>query len=249
MLKRGIVVFVGTLIGTLILSATAWADYAERFKDAQDLHQTGQYTEALEAYETLFIETGEEGTWVGPRASFLLEAWHELAEHYSPALDTLVYHQRRLLGKAGSDDFEMSDFSDLRAINRTLGEEEKTLEVFLQAHRDQPERAENFYFFTGALLIDAGEYEVYLHYNPDPAFAFEGARYSRESSLSGIRQGDLDPDHRGFVDSQFEIKLESLIAALSFTEREEELAEVMRRAEAYYGEDEVADVHRRAINR
>lgn len=249
MLKRGIVVFIGTLIGTLSLSASVWADYRERFRDAQDLHQVGQYTEALEAYETLFIETGEEGRWVGPRSSYLLAAWRELGEHYSPALVALIDHQQRLLEKAGSDDFETSDFSDLYSINRVLEENEKTLAVFLQAHQNQPKRAKSFYFYTGTLLIDAGEYEVYLHYNQDPIYALENARNHREHILSNIRQGKFQPDHREGADRRFETTLESLIGALSFTERKEELAEVMKRAEAYYGEDEVAAIHRRAINR
>lgn len=246
MLKRGILVWI---VVTLILSGPAWADNSERLNEARALVEAGEYQQAHEAYETLYVDSADDKRFDAVRSSYLLSEWRGLAEHYPPALTALKKHQQRLLDKAGSDDFETSDFGDLRAINRALEEDDKTLEVFLQAHRDQPDKARWFYFYTGELLIDAGEYEVYLHYNPDPVFAFEKVRHNRERELSSIRLETQPSNHRRYADESFETAVTALLSALVYTERKDELAEVRRRAEAYYGEEEAEALYRGAINR
>lgn len=216
-----------------------YEEFSERFNQVRELVAQEKYAQASSAFEQLYEQSASVDRAHGVRNSFLVGAWHELGQEYAPALEALKVKRQELLELALSDSLTFETFSDLSSINRVLGDDSLTLDVFKQVHNKHPEQAEQLYFAAADLLIQHGEYDLLMHYNPDPIFSFESARYSREGSLSSVREGVLEEGHKRRADQRFERTLTALLLALEQSGRGKELAEVRRRAETYYGREQV----------
>ena len=103
-------------------------DPMARMDLARQLSARGQYEEALEHYLWCFDDGRRVPAFAGVRLSFLLNDIQQLGANYPPALEAL--RERR-------NEAEASDFSadplramDAAALNRVLGEEPRSLELF-----------------------------------------------------------------------------------------------------------------------
>jgi len=106
-------------------------DPEARMDYGRALAQRGLSKEALDEYLWCFDKGAEaDPAFVGVRASYLLEDIVALGRQYPPALDALRQRRdaaERLLLK-GTEDW--STVADFGALNRELGEEQRTLAVF-----------------------------------------------------------------------------------------------------------------------
>lgn len=102
-----------------------------RLERARELARSGNAAEALKEYEWLFdVGMVRVASFTGVRTSFVLSEMKALGDSYPPALEALRTRrdeaEQRLRANAG--DFQAA--STFAAINRTLGETDKTLSVY-----------------------------------------------------------------------------------------------------------------------
>jgi RNA polymerase sigma factor (sigma-70 family) len=102
-----------------------------RYKNAQDLARSGQYAEALKEFLWCY-DTGmrQIASFGGVRSSYLLNQLFDLGKKHPPALAAL--HERRAtaeqrMKESANDHDALMDYANL---NRTLGENHKTLALF-----------------------------------------------------------------------------------------------------------------------
>jgi len=106
--------------------------------------------------------------YYGVRLSFALGYWKDLAEVYPPALEALQDVKRHseaalLRGESGRDLFH-----DVQSINRELGRERDTYELFLTLKRNQPESAKKCADLAIDAIVAARDYKLASEHLPHP---------------------------------------------------------------------------------
>lgn len=126
---------------------------------ARDDAEHGRYEEALE--KTLWNWDNAvtiQPSWSAVRRSFLLSSWLELGEAYPPALDKLRSVRDELQARVLSTEqvrVRSDDFADFAAINETLREDERTLEVYEKIQARDPKDAKRLRFYLPSKDEDA----------------------------------------------------------------------------------------------
>ena len=77
----------------------------------------------------------------GVRLSFALADWKRLADEYKPALDSMIATRSESERQFFRNPGDRRHFLDVRAFNRVLGEEHRTLEIFDRLATEHPEAA------------------------------------------------------------------------------------------------------------
>ncbi len=158
-----------TAILVLACSAVTQAkDMQEYLSETRDLVRQGKHEEALERFIWFHNHALEyQPAMYGVRLSFALGYWKHLGNIYPPALEAMqkIRGEKTELLKAGKGDFAL--FHDVLALNRTLGEAEKTLQLFERIHAEQPERAREFWRVAGDVVFKAKRYDLAQEYVGD----------------------------------------------------------------------------------
>lgn len=96
----------------------------------------------------------------GVRLSFALTYWKQLGDVYEPALKAFVKirdEKTELIEKRmGNRDL----FHDVMALNRTLGEDDKTVDLFRKLDQDQKELASQCWKIAKRVVIKAKAYDL-----------------------------------------------------------------------------------------
>lgn len=123
---------------------------AGRYEDALAKH-LWFHRHALEYQQALY----------GVRLSFALGCWVDLGKVYPAALDELrrVRDQVRQRVLTAKEDIRES-FHDMSSINKCLGEEKQTVEVFLALDKKSPKLASTVYRIAEPDLTVAKEYKA-----------------------------------------------------------------------------------------
>lgn len=137
-------------------------DPREILKAAVADTQAGRYEDAL-AKHLWYYENAEklQPSLSGVRLSSGLRGWYELGCEYPPALAKLRQVRDALEERvAGGVDIGKR-FHDLAAINRTLGEDNRTVESFAKLDAANPHAAQNVIHFAKRALLREEAYELY----------------------------------------------------------------------------------------
>ena len=116
----------------------------------------------------------------GVRLSFALSYWKTLGQKYPPAMDALVELRDRTAKQILDSGATAELFHDVAALNRTLGEDRKTVDLFLVVDKNTPELAKNCWFMVKDAVIGAKQYELAAKHIGDPELAFLRIRQSYE---------------------------------------------------------------------
>jgi hypothetical protein len=128
----------------------------------------GRYDEALAKHlwyhrNAVKIEPAQSGV----RVSVALTAWKKLADTYPPALGKLFEVRNEAAAKlvANEDASQaFSVFQEFAAINKMLGEEPRTVDLFAKLHLQQPTVAKLVYALAEPALVRAREYPLCSYY-------------------------------------------------------------------------------------
>lgn len=138
---------------------------------ARRLAEEGKYPEALEKHlwyheNALKYEPSQSGV----RLSFALSDWLELGEKYPPALQAMIAirDEKTTRIRSGLGDSDL--FDDVSAYNRTLEENDKTVELFKFLHEHDPDLAKSSFDCADDSLVTAREYQLCSHYIPNPLY-------------------------------------------------------------------------------
>ncbi len=166
-MKLFIFLYVGLIAMTV--SADEWLppekpDVQAILNEAQDDARAGKYDLAL-AKHLWFHENAlkHQPSMSGVRLSFALGYWHELGEHYPPALEKLKQVREETKKRVTADNAKYASFEvfhDLAALNNELDEEADTVEMFKFVEQHNPKAARRIFGVSEPALIKAKEYAL-----------------------------------------------------------------------------------------
>jgi len=157
-------------------------------EEANELTKAGNYAEALQKHIEFQEQARRVRALAGVRLSFALAEWISLGDLYPPARVALIergreFARRLLAGEASSDVFQ-----EVRAINRALEQDEETLSLFRQLHREKPEVALKCFRIARDVLIQQGDDDLLFYYRPDPLTLWKELTRSHERHLDAIKR-------------------------------------------------------------
>lgn len=213
--------------------------------EAQDDTAAGRYEDAL-AKHLWFHKNALKlaPDLAGVRLSFALAYWSRLGASYPPALvelrrirDDLQEHIRNDK-KARAEDVRPA-FNESAAINKALGDDARTVALFLWLDANRAPLAKVAYDLAEGALIAAGEYAVCGRYLDDTAFP--RLLSTRQKSMTeATAAGRLPPDelHRynEFVERVFALRTATLVALLVRNNRKAEAQQIVLSAEKVRGD-------------
>lgn len=91
------------------------------------------------------------------RLSFALSYWLDLAAHYKPALDAIIYtrDETEAAFRENPTDFQL--FHDLASLNARLDAGDRTARLFMEIAAENPDAAAHLYRVAESHLIEIGE--------------------------------------------------------------------------------------------
>jgi hypothetical protein len=176
---------------TVLIALMAISSGAEEMQkylsDTQDLVRQGKHKEALERFIWFHDHAleYEPAAMYGVRLSFALMYWKNLGDVYPPARTALVETRDRktqlLIKKTGNAGL----FHDVVALNRTLEENEKTVQLFDLIDKEQPDQAKQYWNTAQDAVIAAKRYDLARKYigNPVREFTRVKANYDLNTTL------------------------------------------------------------------
>lgn len=199
-------------------------------QEAQSDTRAGKYAVALAKHvwyheHALEIQPSQRGV----RLSFALGDWHELGKKYPPALQKMVTYRdaAREQFLSGKDAFET--FHDLVALNKELGDEALTREVFLQLDAKHPEVAKSVYALAQPSLVKAKDYQICGKYlQPDKNWPKMLASYHSQIKYEAENKRPIPVP--SFAEPRFLNSATTLIALLVQNQRKEEAQVIAEQA-------------------
>jgi hypothetical protein len=153
----------------------------------------------------------------GVRLSFALSNWKNLASKHPPALAKLkeVRGQAAKAVLAGISPKER--FHEAAAIDRTLKDNNATVDLFLVLHKEKPETAGKVYHLAQRALIDAKQYGTCKSYIDSAKDMNEIVAWNKRvvPKMAGTENQD-------FFDKSFAYKATALVALLAVNDQPEE---------------------------
>ena len=119
----------------------------------------GRFYESLQKFEWFFENSRYERGMGGVRLSFALGYWMELATIYQPAMKAFLTLRDRTTDRCRKSVGDFNAFHELSALNRYLGDDERTVSLFLDIARANHDAAARIYHVAEPLLVSRGLYK------------------------------------------------------------------------------------------
>ncbi len=143
-------------------------DMQAYLRETQKLTKAGKYKEALERHVWFHDHSLEhESAMAGVRLSFALMYWKKLGDAYPPALKKMeeIRDAKQSILLDGKGDNSL--FQDVASLNRTLGEDKKSIELFKKIESKDSQRAERLWLYIKDTVFELGEYDIAKRYVKD----------------------------------------------------------------------------------
>ena len=123
----------------------------------------------------------------GVRLSFALGSWKRLGESYPPALKTLKRIRDNKTDLLAQEKGNRNLFHDVMALNRTLGDDNKTVDLFRKLDKDQEDLAKQCWIVAKHVIIKAKAYDLVRNYIGNPVREFGAVKemYDRNRANYG----------------------------------------------------------------
>jgi hypothetical protein len=156
----------------------------------------------------------------GVRLSFALSSWVELGAVYPPALAKLQSIRDENAAKVCEGGHVREAFNDFESINKTLGNEDKTKDVFLWLHTNKPSVAKEVFDLAEPALVKSKEYRLCGDYlDADNSFQRQLDLYRQHMMMAQQRQRQFGAMMRDFGERTFSNSTATLVALLALNER------------------------------
>lgn len=180
-MKKLLIIFV-----TFLSISSSAQEMQKHLVDTRDMIKSGKYQEALERCLWFHDHALEKDkSMAGVRLSFALKDSKTLADIYPPAMTALKETRdkktKQIIDNGGTNNL----FSDVTALNKTLGESTKSIELFEILVKSNPEIAKHDWYYIKEALFAAKRYDIIKNYigNPVSEFSVEIENYNRNISL------------------------------------------------------------------
>lgn len=161
----------------------------------------------------------------GVRLSFALSYWCRLGMMYPPALGKLKEIRDEAEEDVTNGRHVRESFRDLRAINKRVGEESRTKDIFVLPDAQNADVAKEVYGLAQPALISAKEYKLCEKYI-DPKLSFPRMIESFRRGKRLAKDTRLGADHLEFANKKFTNDTATLIALLTVNGRKAEAEEI-----------------------
>ena len=151
--------------------------------EAKNLTASGRHEDALQRYLWYHRHALEyDPAQAAVRFSFALSDWMELARRYPKAHQALIEVRDEALSNFASGGGYFALFMEVAAINRELGEQDRTLELFESIRTRDPKLARQCYYAAEDLLVEKQQYDVCASFISDFQARFRQVRDTRDRS-------------------------------------------------------------------
>jgi hypothetical protein len=178
--------------------APAKKDMQAYLQETQRLVREKKYEEALKRF-LWFDEHALENdpAMTGVRLSFALSYWKDLGKVYPPAQQAMVEMRDRKTRRLQEKQGDASLFSDVVALNQTLDEDAKTVQLFQEIEEQNGRLAGECWHYARDIVFAAKRYDIAKKYIPSPFDDYvqiklrydENVDLSKDPKLGGSRFG------------------------------------------------------------
>lgn len=200
--------------------------------DTEALVKQGNYEKALE--RTLWFHDNalkHQPSMAGVRLSFALGDWMELAEKYPPALKAMKKVRDKKTAKLKSGKGGFNHFVDVNALNRTLKEESKTIDLFRLLDQKQPDLAKQCWMVAKPIAIKNKNYDLADKYLGNFLTEFEQIKERYESIAARNDKNRPGYAHlKGFNENRFVEQVMLLIDTAKALNENDAAKEIHKRA-------------------
>jgi len=181
-----------TLI-TLILSHLAMAEDMQNYlSETEELAQEGKHKEALERYIWFHDHALEhQPSMYGVRLSFALSSWKRLADKYPSAMKAFKEIRDKKTKKLSGGNGNAAIFHDVVALNRTLGDETKTITLFEAIAKMDPQLANDCWGIAKEAVFKEKRYDLAQQYVKSVAKEFDRVESSYERNIKMYENPDM----------------------------------------------------------
>jgi len=158
----------------VVMSAAARADDMQQYlQDTQAMIQAGQHKEALERCLWFHEHAVEHDPGMSAvRLSFALSYWQNLGKVYPPARVAMIEVRDNVTKQVAAHPEKFALFQEAAALNRTLDENAKTVELFQLLDQTHPDSARLDWIVAKDAVIAAKRYDLAKKYIGTPLEAF-----------------------------------------------------------------------------
>lgn len=176
------------VLALLTAASTYAGDMQKYLSDTQDLVRQGKKQEALEHFIWFHDHALEyEPAMYGVRLSFALSYWKQLGDGYPPALVAMKKIRDDKTALLADKKGNRTLFHDVMALNRTLGEDSKTVDLFRKLDQEQKELAMQCWDVAKEAIVKAKAYDLARKYISNPVREFDKvkAMYDQNTAMYG----------------------------------------------------------------
>jgi hypothetical protein len=204
-------------------------DPLQILNEARSDADAGRYEEAL-AKQVWFHENALKyrPDSAGVRLSIALSAWAKLGQAYPPALAKLKAirdETGKRVREADKLEQVLAQFIDFASINRTLGEEQKTTDLFVWLGTNRADAVKVCFAIAEPALIRAKKYRLCGKYI-EPDRDFEMMRHEYRMQLQFVRDRKVGKNLQDFAEKRFANQAATLVALLVLNGRNEDAARI-----------------------
>lgn len=153
--------------------------------ETKELVTQGSYEEALKRFIWFHDNSLEkEPSMKGVRLSFALSAWKDLAEVYPPAMKALTDLRNSATLQVTNGGEKKDLFAEVRAINRTLGENAKTVALFENVLKKNPQTAKTYWHYAKDDLFEAKRYDIIKKFIGNPMSEYSVLVENRDRDIA-----------------------------------------------------------------
>ncbi|MHC4540369.1 MAG: redoxin family protein [Planctomycetota bacterium] len=161
----------------------------------------------------------------GVRLSFALSYWHELGKAYPPALVKLKEIRDEAEENVTNGQHVRQSFHDLKSINKRVGEESRTKDLFVLLDAQNADAAKEVYRLAQPALINAKEYKLCEKYiDPKRSFPRMIENFRLHKRLA--KDSRYEASSLEFANKKFKNDAATLVALLAVNGRQAEAEEI-----------------------
>lgn len=178
---------IAVLVLIMVASLPAHAEDMQKYlRDTQTLVREGKHKEALDRFLWFHDHALEHApSMYGVRLSFALMYWKQLGDVYPPALTAIKKTRDDKTAILKEEKGNRTLFHDVTALNRTLDENDRTVDLFQQLDENQKELASECWDIAKDAIIAAKRYDLARKYIGSfvKAFTKVKAMYDENTTL------------------------------------------------------------------
>jgi len=188
-------------------------DMQQYLSVTQDLVSEGKHQKALDRFIWFHKNALEhDPAMYGVRLSFALRYWKDLGEVYPPALEALVKirDEKEKQLQLGKGDKYL--FHDVISVNRTLGQPEKSIELFELISKTSVTLADEYWDMIKDYVLESKRYDIAQKYITDMTKEFNVIKAEYDSNVKLYKDPQSErADFRSYNENNFVEKITKLV--------------------------------------